>query len=103
MGDWWTELSPRWVTSYHLKDLLPIPCFQWLSDTAARDLRVRTARLPIKEHMVPQGNPHKLDLPIDIVVKILITAHHNGDWDKALFEHFPKRKGWVLRREVAFM
>ena len=70
---------------------------QRLSENAAMNLRVTTARLPIKEYMMPGGDPHKLDLPIDVVVKILLAVHHSGDWKQALREHFPKRKGWVMR------
>ena len=50
--------------------------------------------------MTPQMNASNLELPLDIVVKILVSVHHTGDWNKSLDEHFPKRKGWVLKDPI---
>lgn len=62
-----------------------------LSERVARNMDVPTARLPIKSHLtpVPRG---RLDLPLNQVVKMMLSVHSDGDWTKAIHDHFPKRK-----------
>ena len=71
---------------------------QRLTEYAAESMKIQTARLPIREHLQPQGMTgacSKLDLPLDQVIMMMISVHSHGDWSKALQQYFPKRKQWT--------
>nr|XP_017212404.1 tRNA methyltransferase 10 homolog B isoform X1 [Danio rerio] len=70
-----------------------------ISYTKAKELGVRTARLPIDEYMVKKKNPknfHSKILAINQVFDILLTFRDTRDWTKALMAGIPPGKGFVL-------
>ncbi|KAM6908972.1 tRNA methyltransferase 10 homolog B [Xenentodon cancila] len=70
-----------------------------LSLSRARDLGVRTARLPIDEYMVKKSNVknfHSKILAVNQVFDILLTFCESGSWMRALQAWFPLAKGFVI-------
>lgn len=70
-----------------------------LSLSRARELRVRTARLPIDEYMVKKTNRknfHSKILAVNQVFDILLTFSETGSWTRALQTWFPLGKGYVV-------
>lgn len=70
-----------------------------LSFSRARNLSVRTARLPIDEYMVKRNNNknfHSKILAVNQVFDILLTFYHTGRWTEALQAWFPQGKGYVV-------
>ncbi|XP_037539041.1 tRNA methyltransferase 10 homolog B [Nematolebias whitei] len=70
-----------------------------LSLSRARELSVRTARLPIDEHMVKRNNVknfHSKILAVNQVFDILLTFSETGSWTQALQAWFPAGKGYVI-------
>ncbi|XP_046896751.1 tRNA methyltransferase 10 homolog B [Hypomesus transpacificus] len=70
----------------------------------AKELNVRTARLPIDEYMVKKENPknfYSKILSINQVLDILLTLRDTGSWIKALQAWFPPGKGFVVAPEAA--
>lgn len=65
---------------------------QRLTESVAGDQGVPTACLPIKEHMNPPPKGSTVDLPVDQVVKMLLSVHSDGDWSNAFQKYLPKRK-----------
>lgn len=57
------------------------------SKSRADDLKIKTARLPIAEHV----SCRKIVLNIDSVIQILADYVAEQDWQKALEKHIPKR------------
>ena len=72
--------------------LLTLHCLQMLSDRVAKKMLVPTARLPIKEYLIPPPKGPIVDLPVDQVMKMLLSVHCDGDWSSSFEKHFPKRK-----------
>ncbi|XP_034413151.1 tRNA methyltransferase 10 homolog B isoform X2 [Cyclopterus lumpus] len=75
---------------------------QKLSLSRARELSVRTARLPIDEYMVKKNNAknfHSKILPVNQVMDILLTFCDTGSWTEALQAWFPQGKGYVVAPE----
>ncbi|KAM3590345.1 uncharacterized protein V6R79_007857 [Siganus canaliculatus] len=74
-----------------------------LSFSRAKELSVRTARLPINEHMVKKSNPknfHSKILAVNQVFEILTTFCSSGSWTRALQMCFPLGKGYVVASDV---
>ncbi|TWW63416.1 tRNA methyltransferase 10 -like protein B [Takifugu flavidus] len=74
-----------------------------LSFSRARELSVRTARLPIDEYMVKKENDknfHSKILAINQVFDILLTLCSTGSWSEALQAWFPRSKGYVVSSAV---
>ncbi|XP_016091275.1 tRNA methyltransferase 10 homolog B-like [Sinocyclocheilus grahami] len=70
-----------------------------ISYTRAKELDVRTARLPIDEYMVKRPNPknfHSKILAINQVFEILLTFRGTKDWTKALAAGIPPGKGYMV-------
>uniref|UniRef100_A0A8C2I970 tRNA methyltransferase 10 homolog B n=1 Tax=Cyprinus carpio TaxID=7962 RepID=A0A8C2I970_CYPCA len=70
-----------------------------ISYTRAKELGVRTARLPIDEYMVKRPNPknfHSKILAINQVFEILLTFRDTKDWIKALAAGIPPGKGYMV-------
>ncbi|KAF4111577.1 tRNA methyltransferase 10 homolog B isoform X2 [Onychostoma macrolepis] len=70
-----------------------------ISYTRAKELGVRTARLPIDEYMVKRPNPknfHSKILAINQVFEILLTFRDTKDWTKALAAGIPPGKGYMV-------
>ncbi|AWO97555.1 putative tRNA methyltransferase 10 -like B [Scophthalmus maximus] len=70
-----------------------------LSFSRARELSVRTARLPIDEYMVKRDNAknfHSKVLAVNQVFDILSTFCDTGSWTEALRAWFPQGKGYVV-------
>ncbi|XP_068612018.1 tRNA methyltransferase 10 homolog B [Brachionichthys hirsutus] len=75
-----------------------------LSLSRARDLSVRTARLPIDEFMVKRNNSknfHSKILAVNQVFDILLTFCVTDSWVEALQAGFPRGKGYVVAPEVS--
>ncbi|XP_042368449.1 tRNA methyltransferase 10 homolog B [Plectropomus leopardus] len=73
-----------------------------LSFTRARQLSVRTARLPIDEYMVKKNNAknfHSKILAVNQVFDILLTFCKTGSWTEALQTWFPQGKGFIVAPE----
>ncbi|TNN46692.1 tRNA methyltransferase 10 B [Liparis tanakae] len=74
-----------------------------LSLSRARELSVRTARLPIDEFMVKENNNknfHSKILSVNQVLDILLTFCNTGSWTEALQAWFPLGKGYVVAPEA---
>ncbi|XP_069570950.1 tRNA methyltransferase 10 homolog B isoform X2 [Brachyistius frenatus] len=70
-----------------------------LSLSRARELSVRTARLPVDEYMVKRNNVknfHSKILAVNQVFDILVTFCDTGSWTEALRTWFPPGKGYVV-------
>uniref|UniRef100_A0A673LPA5 tRNA (guanine(9)-N(1))-methyltransferase n=1 Tax=Sinocyclocheilus rhinocerous TaxID=307959 RepID=A0A673LPA5_9TELE len=70
-----------------------------ISYTRAKELGVRTARLPIDEYMVKRPNPknfHSKILAINQVFEILLTFRDIKDWTNALAAGIPPGKGYMV-------
>ncbi|KAK2913332.1 hypothetical protein QQF64_030964 [Cirrhinus molitorella] len=70
-----------------------------ISYTRAKELGVRTARLPIDKYMVKRPNPknfHSKILAINQVFEILLTFRDTKDWTKALAAGIPPGKGYMV-------
>ncbi|XP_036968867.1 tRNA methyltransferase 10 homolog B isoform X2 [Acanthopagrus latus] len=70
-----------------------------LSYSRARELGIRTARLPIDEYMAKKHNPknfHSKILAINQVFDILLTFCNSSSWREALQAWFPPGKGFVV-------
>nr|XP_046235816.1 tRNA methyltransferase 10 homolog B [Scatophagus argus] len=75
-----------------------------LSFSRARELSVRTARLPIDEYMVKKNNAknfHSKILAVNQVFDILLTFCNTGSWTEALQEWFPRGKGYIVAPDVS--
>ncbi|XP_068584340.1 tRNA methyltransferase 10 homolog B [Cebidichthys violaceus] len=73
-----------------------------LSFSRARELSVRTARLPIDEYMAKKHNAknfHSKILAVNQVFDILLTFCNTGSWTEALQAWFPPGKGYVVALE----
>ncbi|KAM9335401.1 tRNA methyltransferase 10 homolog B isoform 1-T2 [Symphorus nematophorus] len=73
-----------------------------LSFSKARELSVRTARLPIDEYMVKKNNTknfHSKILAVNQVFDILLTFCRTGSWTDALQTWFPQGKGYVVAQD----
>ncbi|XP_043100917.1 tRNA methyltransferase 10 homolog B [Puntigrus tetrazona] len=74
-----------------------------ISYTRAKELGVRTARLPIDEYMVKRPNSknfHSKVLAINQVFEILLTFRDTKDWTKALAAGIPPGKGYMVPSSV---
>ncbi|XP_047437748.1 tRNA methyltransferase 10 homolog B [Mugil cephalus] len=70
-----------------------------LSFSRARELSVRTARLPIDEYMMKKNNAknfHSKILAVNQVFDILLTFCVTGSWTDAFQMWFPPGKGYVV-------
>ncbi|GAA6215987.1 tRNA methyltransferase 10 homolog B [Lates japonicus] len=70
-----------------------------LSFSRARELSIRTARLPIDEYMVKKNNTknfHSKILAVNQVFDILLTFCDTGSWTEALHTWFPRGKGYII-------
>ncbi|XP_050972134.1 tRNA methyltransferase 10 homolog B isoform X3 [Labeo rohita] len=75
-----------------------------ISYTRAKELGIRTARLPIDEYMVKRPNPknfHSKILAINQVFEILLTFRDTKDWIKALTAGIPPGKGYMVASAVS--
>jgi len=63
----------------------------------ARDMGIKTAKLPIGEYMQMTS---RFVLATSHVVEIMVRWLECGDWGKAFLQVMPKRKGGVLRTDV---
>ncbi|XP_061565928.1 tRNA methyltransferase 10 homolog B [Cololabis saira] len=86
-------------TVYVLGGLVDESIQKKLSLLRARDLSVRTLRLPIDEYMVKKSNVknfHSKILAINQVFDILLMFCETGSWTRALQAWFPLSKGFVI-------
>ncbi|KAM4611763.1 tRNA methyltransferase 10 homolog B [Polymixia lowei] len=75
-----------------------------ISFLRARELSVRTARLPIEEYMMKKNNPknfHSKILAVNQVFDILLTFCDTGSWTKALEAWFPQGKGYIIAPDAS--
>lgn len=70
-------------------------------DTSSRyskSVGIKTARLPIAEHMKKaETGSFKQILTVNQVFDILLSFHETNDWRTALEKHIPSRTGFILK------
>ncbi|KAH7154893.1 guanine-1-methyltransferase-domain-containing protein [Dactylonectria estremocensis] len=88
------RLEPN--TSYVIGGLVDKNREKGLCYKRARELGIRTARLPIGEYMVMQS---RTVLATNHVVEIMLKWLEFEDWGEAFLSVIPKRKGGQLRKQ----
>ncbi|XP_031441030.1 tRNA methyltransferase 10 homolog B isoform X2 [Clupea harengus] len=90
-------------TVYILGGLVDESIQKKMTYSRALEAGVRTARLPIEEHMVRQPNGknfHSKILAINQVFEILLVYRETGSWGRALPAGVPAGKGYTLAVET---
>ncbi|XP_062372840.1 tRNA methyltransferase 10 homolog B [Sardina pilchardus] len=91
-------------TVYILGGLVDESIQKKMTYSRAVEAGVRTARLPIEEHMVRRPNAknfHSKILAINQVFEILLVYRETGSWEKALPVGVAAGKGYMLAMETA--